>query len=67
MSSTENNDKIRTANGFHPRPAEVLTEGYQPQGSDEVPEVVPNLVSGVVDTTNLSSAQVAASDKADKE
>ena len=38
---------VRTANGYQPSNSQVLTEGYQPQGSNELPAVVPRLVSGV--------------------
>lgn len=42
-----NIEKIRTANGYTPERREILTEGYQPKGSDDIPTVVPRLVSGV--------------------
>ena len=36
------------ANSFSPKaPRQILTEGYQPQGSDKIPETVPELVSGI--------------------
>ena len=40
-------EKILAANGYIPERRKILTEGYQPQGSDEIPTVVPRLVSGV--------------------
>jgi hypothetical protein len=38
---------VRTANGYQPNSSQILTEGYQPQGSSTLPAVVPRLVSGV--------------------
>lgn len=45
--SEEDSEKIRTANGYKPQDRQILTEGYQPQGSNNIPTVVPQLVSGV--------------------
>jgi hypothetical protein len=42
----ENSEKALAVNGYIPE-RQILTEGYQPQGSDEIPMVVPRLVSGV--------------------
>jgi hypothetical protein len=47
----EDSEKIRTANGYIPEGRQILTEGYQPQGSDDIPTVVPRLVSGVCPPT----------------
>ena len=47
----EDSEKILAANGYIPERREILTEGYQPQGSDEIPTVVPRLVSGVCPPT----------------
>jgi hypothetical protein len=44
----EDREKILAANGYIPERRQVLTEGYQPEGSDDIPAVVPRLVSGVV-------------------
>lgn len=50
---------IRTANGYQPSDSQALTEGYQPQGSNAVPTVVPRLVSGVcVATASSAPAQI---------
>lgn len=40
-------EKALAVNGFQPGSSQVLTEGYRPQGSNNVPTVVPRLVSGV--------------------
>jgi hypothetical protein len=60
----EDSEKTRTANGYIPEGREILTEGYQPQGSDDIPTVVPRLVSGVcpptVKTPTAAEKQSAA-------
>lgn len=43
----EDSTKSLATNGYIPERRQILTEGYQPQGSDEIPTVVPRLVSGV--------------------
>ncbi len=48
--SEENSEKNLAVNGYIPE-RQILTEGYQPQGSNDVPTVVPRLVSGVCPPT----------------
>lgn len=43
----DEHEKALAVNGFQPSNSQVLTEGYRPQGSNNVPAVVPRLVSGV--------------------
>jgi hypothetical protein len=51
----ENSEKTLAVNGYVPE-RQVLTEGYQPQGSDEIPAVIPRLVSGVCSPTVRTTA-----------
>ena len=40
--------RLIIANSFSPKAErQILTEGYQPQGSDIIPETVPELISAV--------------------
>ena len=48
MKKTAGYQPKRIDLGFQPQASNTLTEGYQPQGSDEIPTQVPVLVSGVV-------------------
>jgi hypothetical protein len=42
--------------GYKPSGNQVLTEGYQPKGSSEIPAVVPDLISGVTPPTESVSS-----------
>lgn len=52
----DDSEKILAVNGYSPERRQILTEGYQPQGSDDIPTVVPRLVSGVFASAEPSSA-----------
>lgn len=54
----EDPEKILAVNGYSPERRQILTEGYQPQGSDDIPTVVPRLVSGVFAPAAPSPAPV---------
>jgi len=47
----------KTTKGFQPEQGQVLTEGYKPQGSAEIPVQVPDLVSGVCPPPQASPNQ----------
>lgn len=51
-------DKVVVANTYQPRAhiGRILTETYQPRGSDEVPKIIPQLVSGVATPPTQSKA-----------
>jgi hypothetical protein len=53
----ENSEKTLAVNGYIPEQRQILTEGYQPQGSAEIPAVVPRLVSGVCPPSAKTVAQ----------
>jgi hypothetical protein len=47
----------KATKGFQPDGSQILTEGYKPQGSTEIPTQVPDLVSGVCPPTQSSPNQ----------
>jgi hypothetical protein len=55
--SKKDNDRSDDTNERSIRPNEILTECYQPQGTDNIPEIVPPLVSGVISVNEALRAK----------